>query len=319
MTARAAEITVAIPTYNGAAHLAEALESILRQDSPPAKLLLCDDRSTDNTIELARSIAGDRIWIIENSERLGLAHNWNRCAEVAPTEWVSIFHQDDRMEANHLQRGLAGILESHDAGMICGAVRVIDQESVEVPSSVIKRPDLGKTDRYFPTGTFVNALAAENPVRCSHVFLRVAALRAVGWFDPSFRYAVDWECWHRIARGFPVRWQATPTVSIRWHQGSETHRFKTGIDDLHEVAAVIGTIQRMDQSLLDNPAQLRKAANHFLSRSFLNRSYEAAKMQQGKLAREALREAVSYQSEVLWELFRDPRLGFRLAIQFLSR
>ncbi len=47
-------ITVAIPTYNGAKHLAEALRGILVQDSVAFDLLISDDRSEDETLEIAR-------------------------------------------------------------------------------------------------------------------------------------------------------------------------------------------------------------------------------------------------------------------------
>ncbi len=53
-------LTVAVPTCNGAAHLAETLRSILTQEGPEFELVISDDRSDDQTLELVRAVAGDR-------------------------------------------------------------------------------------------------------------------------------------------------------------------------------------------------------------------------------------------------------------------
>ena len=95
-------LTVAIPTCNGAAHLAETLRSILEQDCGPFDLRVCDDRSDDGTLELVRALAGDRARIAVNEERLGLAGNWNRCVELCRTPLIAIIHQDDVLCPGHL-------------------------------------------------------------------------------------------------------------------------------------------------------------------------------------------------------------------------
>ncbi len=101
-------LTVAVPTYNGARHLAEALKSILAQEAAPFDLIVSDDRSEDETLAIVGRFAGDRARIEVNSERLGLAGNWNRCVVLSRTEWVAIFHQDDVMLPGHLAAHRAG-------------------------------------------------------------------------------------------------------------------------------------------------------------------------------------------------------------------
>ncbi len=99
-------LTVAIPTCNGAAHLAEALGSILVQDGVAYELIVSDDRSDDDTLAVVRDVAGDRARIVQNSERLGLAGNWNRCIALAHSPLVAVFHQDDVMLPGHLAAAL---------------------------------------------------------------------------------------------------------------------------------------------------------------------------------------------------------------------
>ncbi len=81
-------LTVAVPTCNGARHLEEALRSVLAQEGIAFELLVSDDRSDDGTLEIVRAAAGDRVRIEVNSERLGLAGNWNRCAALREQRWL---------------------------------------------------------------------------------------------------------------------------------------------------------------------------------------------------------------------------------------
>ena len=77
-------LTVALPTCNGARHLRDALASIKSQSDVAYDLIVSDDRSDDDTLACVQEEVGDRARISVNSERLGLAGNWNRCVELSP-------------------------------------------------------------------------------------------------------------------------------------------------------------------------------------------------------------------------------------------
>ena len=321
-------LTVALPTYRGARHVGDALRGILAQRGADFNLLVFDDRSTDDTIDVVRAIAGDRARIEVNAERLGLAGNWNRCVERAETPLVAIVHQDDIIRPDHLATHREAFDRHPDLGFTAAAVEVIDADGRPIPPTVIERPDLGPIDRVFPPGGFVLELAARNPVRCSAVVLRAEALRAVGGFDPSFRYAVDWECWLRLARRFPIAWIARPTVDVRWHPESETHRFRRGTEDLDEVARLLDQIHSQDAALLPEPLRSRSKADAFLARALLNRSHLALRAGDGPLACRCLVRSLSTHPSILGVILREPRLALqmtalglapRLAASFLHR
>ena len=98
-----------------------------------------------------------------------------------------------------------------------------------------------------------------NPLRCSAVTIRRAAFEDVGGFDPSLRYVLDWDFWLRVSRRWKVAWLARPSVSVRWHGASETHRFKTGTADLEESARMLETLFSVD--LKDRPGRRSTAAD----------------------------------------------------------
>jgi glycosyltransferase involved in cell wall biosynthesis len=308
-------ITVAIPTYNGSRHLSGTLRSILAQAGAAFELIVSDDRSDDETIAHARDLAGDRARIVVNSERLGLAGNWNRCVDLSQTPWVAVFHQDDIMLPGHLAAHVAAFSNEPTPGMVCGAAVVIDDQGIDIPGTVVERGDLGPVDRLYPAGGFVAELLGSNPVRCSTVTLNKAAHAGLGGFDPSYRFAVDWEFWLRLARTWSVVWHARPSVAVRWHPASEAQRFKIGIDDLDEVAQLLDRAISIDG--VRDPS-IRRRADRRLARAYLNRAHDAARLADPSLTRRCLRRAVRQWPGIVGAIARDPRLAARLAVSALS-
>ncbi len=311
-------LTVAIPTCNGAAHLAEALRSIMAQEGVAFDLVVSDDRSDDTSLELVRTLAGDRARIAVNPERLGLAGNWNRCIEMSETSMVAVFHQDDVMEPGHLASHARAFADDERIGLVASATAVIDDRGDPVPEHVVGSGGLGNSDRIFPPGELASAMVGGNPLRCSAVTLRRAAFAEIGGFDPSYRYVLDWDYWLRVSRRWKVAWLARPTIRVRWHQASETHRFKTGLADLEETGRVLEELFSVDLEGRTDIRTLRRTANGRLARAFLNRAQDALRAGRTGLARDALRRAHRLSPSLIGMVARDPRLAVQMATLAVS-
>jgi hypothetical protein len=306
-------ITVAVPTCNGAAHLAEALRSSLAQAGVAFELVISDDRSDDDSLKVAQAVAGDRARIEVNPERLGLAGNWNRCAALASTPFLAVFHQDDVMSAGHLAAHVAALAADDCVGLVASAADVIDEKGDPVPESVVERGGLGPADQLVAPGHLAGSLASGNPFRCSATTIRVAAFMDVGGFDPSYHYVVDLDLWLRISRRWKVAWLAKPTVKVRWHSASETHRFKRGTADLDETERFMEQLFTVDLKGAPNLARLRRRGDARLARAFLNRAFDALQSGRPELAQDALRRGLKRWPGVITAILRDPRLCIQMA------
>jgi glycosyltransferase involved in cell wall biosynthesis len=306
-------MTVAIPTCNGAAHLAEAIRAILAQEGAPFELLISDDRSDDDTLAVVRSAAGDRARIEINPERFGLAGNWNRCATLARTPLINIFHQDDVMLPGHLSAHVTAFAADSQIGLTASASVVIDARGRPIAHHVVEQGGLGPIDRIYAPGETARSMAAGNPLRCSAVSLRVDALRQAGGFDPRLRYVVDWDCWLRLSRTWQVSWLARPTAQVRWHPASETHRFATGLADLEETAGMLKQLFDRDLSGQPDAARLRRAAYDRLGRAYVNRAHDALRAGRIELARAALHKGFQLSRRLITMIAGDPRLCLQMA------
>lgn len=91
-------ISVVMTTYNGEKFIAKQLYSILEQTLLPSEIIVCDDRSTDHTVELIKHLAGESktpIYIYQNRQRLGFALNFKRAIEYAKGDYIFLSDQDD--------------------------------------------------------------------------------------------------------------------------------------------------------------------------------------------------------------------------------
>jgi glycosyltransferase involved in cell wall biosynthesis len=92
------KVSVAMCTFNGAAFVEAQLESILAQSRSPDEIIVCDDRSTDGTVDLAAKIAQKypaKIRIIRNERRLGYRRNFESAVSLATGDVIFLSDQDD--------------------------------------------------------------------------------------------------------------------------------------------------------------------------------------------------------------------------------
>ncbi len=94
----ASQVSAALATYNGSRYISEQLASLATQTRKPAELVVSDDGSSDNTLDLVRSFARTApfdVRILAPGPRLGFADNFLRAAEACRSEFVAFCDQDD--------------------------------------------------------------------------------------------------------------------------------------------------------------------------------------------------------------------------------
>lgn len=127
-------VSVVTPVYNGAAYLAEAIESVLAQSYSNWELLILDNASTDGSYELAQSYAEKdaRIQLHRNDATLAQMPNWNRSMALISdqSEYCKVVHADDWLFPECLMAMVMAAIEEPTAGII-GAYR-LEEESVSL-------------------------------------------------------------------------------------------------------------------------------------------------------------------------------------------
>lgn len=97
-------ISVCITTYNGSRYVAEQIESVARQLSDGDEIIVCDDHSTDDTLNVVRALPYKQIRIIENADNVGYTANFERALRQARGEFVFLCDQDDVWVEDKVER-----------------------------------------------------------------------------------------------------------------------------------------------------------------------------------------------------------------------
>ena len=119
-------VSIALCTYNGAAYLAEQLDSLVGQSYPNLEIIAVDDRSGDDTVDILRRYANNfphrNIRIYVNDENLGYTRNFEKAIGLCTGEYIALCDQDDIWDAGKISimLGLIGenILAYHDSAFV---------------------------------------------------------------------------------------------------------------------------------------------------------------------------------------------------------
>lgn len=111
-------VAIIIPSYNHAAFLGAAIGSVLAQTFQDWTLLVLDDQSPDNSVEVAKSFDDRRIRVLVNDRNLGTYGSQQRGVEVTESEFVAILNSDDFWEPTKLAKQVA-LLDLHPQASAC--------------------------------------------------------------------------------------------------------------------------------------------------------------------------------------------------------
>ena len=122
------KFSILLITYNQANYIKETIDSILNQTYQDFEIILSDDCSTDNTIEVVKSINDDRIKIFQTSFNVGINGNVNNAMNHATGDYFIILGGDDKLRLNYLEK-LNEVINNTSIDVIYPQLTSIDEKS----------------------------------------------------------------------------------------------------------------------------------------------------------------------------------------------
>lgn len=125
-------ISIAMGTYNGGKYIQEQLDSFAKQVSLPYELVVCDDASTDDTVDIIRNFAataGFSVHIHQNEKNLGFSNNFLKCASLCIGDWIAFSDQDDVWFPQKLSR-VGQLIEADQLKnlvLVCHSADLVDE------------------------------------------------------------------------------------------------------------------------------------------------------------------------------------------------
>ncbi len=132
-------VSVVMATYNGEKYIEEQLESIRCQTQVPDEVIMCDDGSTDNTVEYIENYIEKyklSSWkIIRNKTNLGYFDNFFKAISLAQGDTIYLSDQDDIWDLNKIKVIEKYYMQNQSAVMIQSNMKFIDENSDKIENS----------------------------------------------------------------------------------------------------------------------------------------------------------------------------------------
>jgi glycosyltransferase involved in cell wall biosynthesis len=206
-------VSICMPSYNHARYLPAALDSILAQTFRDFELIVVDDGSTDNSLDILESYTRKypgvvRVFTHPGRQNRGIAVTLNAAIREARGKYWSHRDSDDVSYPDRLERQVA-FLENHpDVGWIYGVTDFIDQDGARLDRQygfdLSSFPDLAEE------------LIQDNKVDSASVMVRMSCMAETGPFEPGLMYC-DWEYWIRLASRYPAAFLPGAVGAYRLH------------------------------------------------------------------------------------------------------
>lgn len=216
-------VSVVIPLYNKATHVAKAIESVLNQTIRAQEIVVIDDGSTDGSADAALRIKDDRIRVISQPNR-GVSAARNYGIELATSQLIAFLDADDEWHPDFLESVTELAKAYPSAGMFATAFqyrstngKIIDQKYGWVPS------EPGLIEDYF------RAACVLQPVCSSSVMVPKQVLLETGGFPEGVVMGEDLDAWMKIALRYRVAWSPKVGATISMDADSRaSHAFYEG-------------------------------------------------------------------------------------------
>jgi glycosyltransferase involved in cell wall biosynthesis len=157
-------ISIAMATYNGSLYLKEQLDSIINQTYKNIEIIIVDDCSIDNTVDIILQYKQQYpfIKLLQNQQNLGIVKSFAKALSKCNGDYIALSDQDDVWFPDKLERLLTNIGDSllihSDAVLVDSNMQVIAKSNI----------DAAKKDRY--KSDFTDYLISNNVTGCTALF-----------------------------------------------------------------------------------------------------------------------------------------------------
>jgi glycosyltransferase involved in cell wall biosynthesis len=203
------KVSVIIPTHNRAASLGCAIVSVLHQTFQDFEILVVDDASQDNTVQILSNFNDHRIKYIHHETNKGGSAARNTGIMLSSSRYIAFLDDDDEWMPSKLAQQIQAIENSpFRTGGIYTGYLIVDRETGRILGQHIPSKE----------GDLSSKLYVSNWIGgTSSVLLRRECFEKVGPFDEQLSSFQDYDMWIRIAKVFHFSYLRDPLLKYYVH------------------------------------------------------------------------------------------------------
>lgn len=211
------KISIIVTSYNYSNFIEQTINSILAQTYTNFELIIVDDCSSDNSVEIIKNFKDDRIKFIQNEQNLGLAISIAKALKIATGEWIAFCESDDFWEKDCLEKRIQIVEKYPNLGVIFNDVEPFSTTN-KIPETIQQNSENLKKIN-FPTNVF-GKIAFYNIVQTfSAVMISRAEIAKLNLTPPDDRF-LDWWLFIQLASDTDFYYIPEKLTHWRLHENS---------------------------------------------------------------------------------------------------
>ncbi|MBN9384097.1 MAG: glycosyltransferase [Chitinophagaceae bacterium] len=214
-------VSVVIPAYNGSAYIEQAILSVLGQQRCPDEILIYDDNSTDDTLDICRRYKDHVSVFSDPSGPSGFVGGWNKAIARAGGDYISILHQDDLLEPGFIRIGMAALERNPDIRHLFCICSYIDDRGRSVGESYLSdnASEVRLTGKEYIR--IYQQLGSPHIHRCPGVITHRSIFDQCR-YEPAAGHIADDDFFYRVGMYTDVMGILQPLAAFRVHDRSVT-------------------------------------------------------------------------------------------------
>ena len=208
-------VSIVVVSYNQSKYIRENLDSIKTQTYPNIELIVADDASPDNSVEVFESWLNDNNFTAKKNfhqKNTGLATVLNECIELAKGKYIKLIAADDFLHPEAIENCVLKLEELGDEyGMVFTDTYAIDDNS-KVIADIANYNDLGNVDPLI----FKHELIKGNRIAALTVLMKLDVVKKTGKYDSNF-IVEDYYRWLKISRDYLIAYVPKKLAYYRQH------------------------------------------------------------------------------------------------------
>lgn len=206
-------ISVVMPVYNCEKYLKEAIDSVINQTYSNLELIIIDDCSTDNSVNIINSYHDERIILIRNDKNLGIAKTLNKGIEISKGKYLARMDADDICYLHRLEIQYNFMENNLDIGMCGSSVEVFTESNTNIHECPVGDDEIKVLQMF-------NTAFAHPSVMIRKNILDKYDLR----YDDFYEGMEDYELWIRMSQITKLANIKEVLLKYRSHSGQVTKK-----------------------------------------------------------------------------------------------
>ena len=216
-------ISVICLCYNHSRFIEEAVDSVFAQSYKDIELIIVDDKSTDNSVDVIRSLIKKypQIRFIKNDSNLGMCKSFNKALTETKGEFIIDLAADDIMLPERVEAQVLAFSKLKETyGVVYSDAYLINEKGEKI-STFYTRNELGELMEAVPTKKVFKDLIRSYRICSPTIMIRKKVLEELGGYDEELSYE-DYDFFVRSSRDYRYSYIDKPLTLKRQVQGSDS-------------------------------------------------------------------------------------------------